>query len=139
MSAARLSRQHGFTLIELVVALVIIAMAATTIVGVMSSIATRSAEAMQQTQAGDIANAYLRDALSRPFSAPYVIDHAGARDHFGNGIASLADYRVRVAAVQSTTLAGNPIPPGDCLLITVDVTSPGGFAVMLRAFKTKST
>ena len=134
-AATRPGRQSGFTLIELVVALVIIAMAATTITGLMSSIATRGAEAMQQTQAADIANAYLRDALSRPFSPPYALAHAGARDHFGNGIAGLGGYGVRVNAAQSNALPG--IPLADCLLIVVDVTSPSGFAVNLRAFKTR--
>lgn len=149
--------QTGFTLIELVVALVIISMAATTIVGMMSAVATRSSATMQQIQAGNIADAYLREILSRPFADPNVdgeiaraafddvndyhnLNDAGASDRFGNAIAGLNDYQIRVLAAPTAlnvNPAGQSLPAAQALLVTVTVTSPSGFVTTLSGYKTQ--
>ena len=149
--------QGGFTLIELVVAMVIITMAATTIVGMMSAVATRSADTMQQIQAGNIADAYMCEILSRPFADPNVdgeiaraafddvddynnLPVAGPSDRFGNAIAGLNDYQVSVLAAP-TALNVNPVglslPAAQALLVTVTVTSPSGFITILSGYKTQ--
>jgi MSHA pilin protein MshD len=149
------SRQGGFTLIELVVALVIIAAAASTIVGLMASISSKSAEAMQQVQAVAIADAYMREIISRPFTdpaAPYnelnragfddvndyeFLNEIGARDRTGIAIPRLQDYQIFIR-VEPIPLGpgGAQVAAGRSRQITVRATSPSGRVVVLSAFRT---
>src|SRR5690606_19079683 len=59
--------QRGMTLIELVVAIVVISMAAGTIIGLLAFMSRSSAEGMARVQSAAIANAYLQDILRRDF------------------------------------------------------------------------
>jgi len=145
-----LPNQSGFTLVELVVALVIIVMAATTIVAVMSSVDSNSAESMQRVQAGNIANAYMREILSRPFTDPAMPDFEGARaafddvddynalneigahDRYGNAITGLGNYQVSVN-VGNVGLGG--VGAAQSLLVTITVTSPSQYVAVLTGFK----
>jgi len=115
---------RGFTLIELIVAITIVAIVATTILGAIAVIASRSADAMLQQQAIAIAQAYLDEIQQRwvvdPNGSPPntgrgswdLVDQynglvdVGAKDQFGNSIAALAAYTVNVRVVQSTALPG---------------------------------
>ena len=62
---ARLMR--GVTLIELVVAITVLAIAVTSIIGFLSSIAARSADTLVREQAVAIASSYLNEVLAKPF------------------------------------------------------------------------
>jgi len=126
-------RNAGFTLIEVIVAMVIIAMAATTIVGLLSAVATRSAETMQQAQANNIADAYLREFLRRPFADLSGANDAGARDQFGNPLAGLGGHQVVVTVVLSDLGA---IPFGQAQLVTVTVTAPTQAVTVQHGYKT---
>lgn len=143
--------QAGFTLVELVVAIVIIAMAATTIVGVMSAVSTRSADVMVQVQAMNVADAYLREILAQPFADPDGIggemtrtafddvndydglSNAGAEDQYGNAVAGLNGYQVGVVVAAAALGA---IPAAQSRLITVTVTGPTQTMTLLRGYKT---
>jgi prepilin-type N-terminal cleavage/methylation domain-containing protein len=132
-------KQRGFTLIELIVALVIIALAAATLVGTMTAIAARSAETLQLAQSANIANSYLRDMLARPFAAlaaGVVVNDAAARDQFGTPIAAgLGAFQVNVVTGRSPDLAPT-VPFVDCAIVTVRVTAPNQVVTVLSAYRT---
>ena len=145
-------RHRGVTLIELVVAITIVAVAATTILGAIAAVASRSADAMMQQQAIAIAQAYLDEILQRwvvdPNGTPPntgrgswdLVDEynglvdVGAHDQFGNPIAALAAYTVSVATSQSSALPGVPAASGRRIDITVSY-SPNG-SVTLAGYRT---
>lgn len=119
-------RAHGFTLIELIVAITIVAIAAGTILGTIAAVASRSADAMLQQQAIAIAQSYLDEIQQRWVVDPNpsgpapntgrgswdLVDQynglvdVGAKDQFGNSIAALSAYTVSVNVAQSTALPG---------------------------------
>jgi MSHA pilin protein MshD len=142
---------RGFTLIELIVAITIVAIAATIILGVMGAVASRSADAMLQQQAIAIAQAYLDEIEQR-----WVVDPNGTppntgrgswdrveqynglnertQDQFGNPIAALSAYMVSVNVSQSTALPG--ITGANALRIDVTVTTPPNVTVTLSGYRT---
>jgi MSHA pilin protein MshD len=143
---------RGVTLIELVVAITIVAVAATTILGAMAAIASRSADAMMQQQAIAIAQAYLDEILQRwvvdPNGTPPntgrsswdLVDEynglvdVGAHDQFGNPIPSLSAYSVSVTTSQTAALTGVPAAAARRIDITVSY-APNG-SVTLSGYRT---
>jgi len=123
---------RGVTLIELVITIVIVAISVTAVLGVLSMLATGSADAMIRNQAVAIASAYLEEITLKPYSDPDgvaaleatrdlyddVSDYSGlvdpsvlgggvgARDQFGNAIAGLDQYTVTVSAGTLTSIPG---------------------------------
>lgn len=144
-------RERGATLIELVISIVVIAIAASAVLGVLSSSVGRSADAMVMSQAVAIAEAYLEEISLKPFVDPDGVDGEatraafddvddydglvdnGARDQFDTPLAPLAQYTVAVTVVPSAVLTGVPI--GAAERIDVQVTYPGG-VVALTGYKT---
>jgi prepilin-type N-terminal cleavage/methylation domain-containing protein len=59
---------RGMTLIELVIAITIIGIAVSSVLAVLSTQATRSAEAMIREQVNGIASAYLNEILQKKFA-----------------------------------------------------------------------
>jgi MSHA pilin protein MshD len=133
-------RHRGITLIELVVAITIVAIAATTIMGVLGTVASRSADAMMQQQAIAIAGSYLDEIMQRWIVDPSDPSGAlpntgrgnwdrvdeyngladvGAHDQFGNPIAGLSAYNVSVVTSQSSALTGVPAAATRRIDITV--------------------
>jgi MSHA pilin protein MshD len=145
--------ERGATLIELTISIVVIAIAASAVLGVLSSTVGRSADAMVLSQAVAIAEAYLEEIALKPFADPDGIDgegsrpsfddvddydglvDSGARDQFGNALAPLAQYAVTVTVSPSAALAG--VPSGDAQRIDVVVTYPGNGTVALTGYKTR--
>jgi MSHA pilin protein MshD len=148
----RRHRLRGVTLIELVVAITVVAIAVTTILGAMGAIALRSADAMMQQQAIAVAQAYLDEILQRwvvdPNGAPPntgraswdLVDQynglvdSGAHDQFGNPIAGLSAYTVNVLTAQTSGLPG--IPAAAARRIDVTVTYPPSGSVTLSGYRT---
>jgi MSHA pilin protein MshD len=145
-------KNRGVTLVELVVAITVVAIAVTTILGLIGNIAFNSADAMVRQQAIAIAQAYLDEITQRwvvdPNGTPPntgrgswdLVDQynglvdVGAHDQFGNAIASLSAYTVTVATTQSTALTG--VPGAATRRIDVTVTySPNG-NVTLSGYRT---
>jgi len=83
-------RQAGFTFIELVISIVIIAAAVGGIMIAVANTAARSVDPLIQTQGIILAQGYLDEALLRPYAAGPATCTApdGARDHFDD----VADY-----------------------------------------------
>ena len=144
--------QRGVTLIELVVAITIVAVAAVAILGALSFITSRGADTMIRQQAVAIADAYLEEILLQPVAAPSgaatptsrasfndvdeyngLVD-VGAYDQFGNALPSLAAYTVSVAVVQTSALPG--ISAANARRIDVTVTGPAGISVLLSGYRT---
>jgi MSHA pilin protein MshD len=142
--------QRGVTLIEVVVAIVIVAMAATAILGAMASITMRGAEIMVRQQAVAVAEAYLEEILLQPVASPggaapatrasfndedeyNGLSDVGAHDQFGNAITSLSGYNVSVAVAQTTALTG--IAAAQARQINVTVTDPNGVTVRLTGYR----
>ena len=138
-------RSRGMTLIELVLAITVIAIAVTSVLGLLSSIAVRSASALTSSQSAAIASAYLDEALSKAYApaanaagranfndvGDYNFTDVGARDANNNAIPNLNQYTVQVAAVPAALGA---IP--DAIRVDVTVTAPTGVVTQLTGFRT---
>jgi MSHA pilin protein MshD len=149
----RAHRESGATLVELVISIVVISIAASAVLGVLSTTVGRSADAMALSQAVAIAEAYLEEISLKPFADPDGVDGEGARpafddvddydglvdngarDQFGSALAPLAQYTVTVTVTPSGALAG--VPMADAERIDVRVTYPGNGVVALSGYKTR--
>ncbi|MDH3389119.1 MAG: prepilin-type N-terminal cleavage/methylation domain-containing protein [Gammaproteobacteria bacterium] len=150
-------RQSAFTLIEIIVTIIVIGIAATALLSVFTSLVRGSADPVIQQQATTIAEAYLEEIVLRAFEDPQggetgtdegeagradyddVQDYASlaagpAADQFGNPIAALAAYTVSVS-VSNQTLNG--IGALDALRIDVLVSHPAADPILLSAYRTR--
>lgn len=118
----------GVTLVELIVAMVIISIALLGVLAVMHFTTSRSADPMIQHQALAIAEAYLEEILLQSFDDPggateagradfddvndyHGLDDGGARDREGVALVGLTDYRVRVSvADENLGPSGSEVP-----------------------------
>lgn len=134
-------RYSGFTLLEIIVTLVVVGIAATTLMSVFSSTVRTSADPMIQQQAVSIAEAYMEEISLMAFEDPQggetggaeagesrptyddvrdyngLIDN-GAVDQNGNLITGLEGYTISVS-VSGNALNG--IAASDSLLISITV------------------
>jgi prepilin-type N-terminal cleavage/methylation domain-containing protein len=140
-----MKRVRGFTLIELVIAIVILSMITVTMVGLLAFISRTSAESLTSTQSAIIANAYLQEILRQEFSgASDDIDafngrvDTGARDGSNNLIPGLENYRVQIAVQHLSFGPGtNNVPASATRLVTITVTDPMGEWVRLSGLRTR--
>ena len=144
-------RQTGTTLIELVIAIVIISIAASTVLMALSTSVAQSADPMIRHQAVAIAEAYLEEVALRSFADPDGVDgeasrdlyddvddynglvDAGARDQFGNALAGLGDYTVTVAVTASSALPS--IALTDLFLSSVTITHAANIDFTVSAYR----
>jgi len=133
MNSARFSvGTRGATLVELVVAIVIIGVALAGVLMVFIRNTGSSADPLIWHQATAIAEAYLEEALTKNFTVgpgntrqtfddvlDYNFTDVGARDQNGFAISGLEGYTVQVQAVLE---ALNGIPNTDAVRVTVTVT-----------------
>ena len=149
--AASLYEQRGVTLVELLVSIVIVAIASSAVLGVLSLTAGGSADPMIRHQAAAIAEAYLEEILLKPITDPDGIDgeaarvdfddvddydglaDSGARDQFDNPIASLAAYDVSVSVTPSAGLP--PAPAADALRIDVTIVRAADINFTLSGYR----
>jgi len=145
--------EHGATLIELVVSIVVIAIAASAVLAVLSRSVGRSADAMVLAQGVAIAEAYLEEISLKAYADPDGVDGEalrtdfddvddynglvdnGARDQFGAAMGSLSAYTVTVTVATSAALTG--VPAADAERVDVRVTHPGNVTVRLSGYKTR--
>lgn len=156
-----LARQRGVTLVELVIAIVIVGIAAAALYSAMASITARSADPMLRQQSLAIAEAYLEEIGLQAFPASTscpasndgngrgsfddVCDYNGL--NYGGAtplaprtalssvpIAGLEAYQV-VVRVSADAL--HDIASSDALLIRVTVTDPLGQALELAGYRTR--
>ena len=141
---------HGFTLIELIVAIAIISIAIGGVMLVFVVAFTHSADPQRQQQAIAIAEGYMDEILARPYADPDGSDSGESRPTFddvsnydgineiprdqdGVALAGLGDYRVQVS-VGDTSFgpAGQTVP---AKRIDVRVTSLPLVDTTLSAYK----
>ena len=157
-SEARTSRRvAGTSLIELVVAIVVISIALTGTMLVVDTTTRQSTAPMLERQALSIASAYLTEAVALDYLDPETsdvcptpeatrnlydnvcdfdgLDQTGVRDQFDTAITGLEGYRVQIDVVTNASL-GALTGPNDVLRIDSTVTDPTGRRVVLSAFRT---
>lgn len=145
--------QQGVTLVELLVSIVIVGIAAGTILGLLATTTGGSADPLLRHQASAVAEAYLEEILLKPFDDPDGADgegaraafddlddydgllDVGARDQFGNPIAALSAYTVAVSVVPSAALPG--VPAGDALRVDVNVSRGNDINLLLSGYRTR--
>lgn len=149
----RANRQRGVTLIELVVSIVVIAIAASAVLGVLARSVGRSADAMVLAQAVSIGEAYLEEITLKSFADPDGVDgeanridfddvddynglvDVGARDQFGSAIAALGAYTVSVTVAASSALTG--VPSADTWRVDVRVQFGSSIDLRLSGYRTR--
>ena len=141
--------QQGMTLIELIIAMVVIGICVVAALSMMSSLSMRSASAMTRTQAVAVAASYLDEILGKRFVADGreasraqfddVLDYdglneLGARNASGALIGGLNRYRVRVDV-------NDEMWPNNVAArrIEVTVTDPTNVPVLLVGYRTDYT
>ena len=151
-----MKRQQGMTLVELVISIVIIGIAAAALYSAMASITARSSDPLLRQQSLAIAEAYLEEILLQPFLDPATgiqcpappasraafdnvcdyagLDDSGARSATGAVIPALAGYRVQVAVPPQ---AWNGLPASDVLAVNVTVTDPAGQPLRLAGYRAR--
>lgn len=155
------ARRAGFTLIELIIAIVVIGISLLGVLTVFAVAARHSADPMVQQQAQLIAEAYLDEILIKRFYDPdtntvcpanegsraifdNVCDYntlpdTVVRDQSGAAIAALSAYSVTVAVDSSAGVALHTVNNTGAtrvLLVTVTVTGPQSTSVALSGYRT---
>lgn len=141
--------QHGISLIELILFIVIIGVALAALLSVLNVTTKGSVNPLLRKQALAIAESLLEEVELQAFSNPIggftgaatqanrasfddVMDYNGfattgiyPADGSGTGVTGLSAYNVSVAVVKTTTAWGT-VAAGDAAQITVTVTDPSG-------------
>lgn len=147
--------QRGFSLVELILAIVIISVAVGGVMLVFVVAFTHSANPMQQQQAVAIAEGYLDEILARRYDDPdgsnagesrstyddvsdynAIVNQSPPRDQDGNVLTGLENYIVNVTVTNSSIgPAGDTVP---ARRIDVQVTSPPLVDTTLSAYRTEN-
>ena len=164
MVPSKLRSQAGLTLIELIIAMTVIAISVSGIVQIFAGIVRYSGDPMQRQQANAISEAYLEEIMLQQYLDPDLatvcppnegardlydnvcdydgLNDNGARDQTGAVIPGLASYQVQVNVDQTTaTLVGVSATlnnSNDVLRIDVTVTPPLGDSFVVSAYRTNS-
>ncbi len=142
--------QRGVTLVELVIAIVIVGIAAAALYSAMASISARSADPMLRQQSLLLAEAYLEEILAQAYADPGasaacgracfddVADYHGRndqppRDAQDNVLPQLAGYRVQVSVTDSSLADGAASVPAR--YVEVRVTDPAGQELVLGGYR----
>lgn len=142
------------TLIEVVIAIVIMGIVGATLIGLLARMSSQSAANLLSIQRTSLAGAYLDEILARSFDCASpaagranfdcVSDYDGIddgideapTDRYGNTVANLGGFRVQVSAGPNAAGLG-AIPAAETLLVRVRVTDPFGEQTVLGGFKTR--
>ena len=145
--------QRGATLVELLISIVIVAIASSAVLGVLAMNTGASADPMIRHQATAIAESYLEEILLKALIDPDGIDgesnrsefddiddydglsDVGARDQFGNLLAGLDAYSVSVAVVPSSALPS--VPAADAVRVDVVVSHVNDVNYVLSGYRTR--
>ena len=148
--------QTGFTMVELIVSIVVIAIGVSGILLMMNQNARSSADPAIQRQALAIAESYMEEILLQPYLDPdsgsvcpsaeasrslydnvcdyHGLNDSGAIDQTGVALPGLGSYAVQVTVDTSASL-GSLSGSGQVLRIDVTVTPPFGQAIVLSSYR----
>jgi MSHA pilin protein MshD len=157
-SASFLRHQHGTSLVELIVLIVVVGIVVTATMGALGNLSARSADPLVQRQALAVAQSLLDEALAQPTpdgdgigpeageargsaTAPFnhVNDYhglnmTGIRHFDGTAVAALEGYSANVSV--RAQAVGN-VPGADGWWVEVRVTGPGGAEVVLAGWRAR--
>jgi MSHA pilin protein MshD len=149
MRANRSRSRHGFTLIEVIVAIVIVGIALASVMSVFVVTTQHSADPMARVQAQLAAEAYLDEILLKNFydTTTNKVCPAGAGSHANyvcgyNGLSEavpgLTGYTVSVAVTRSGVTLGSldNVSVTRVLRIDVTVSDPNSNTITLTGFRT---
>jgi MSHA pilin protein MshD len=145
------------SLVELVVAIVVLSIALGGALLVVGTTTRHSADPMLERQAISIAESYLEEILQKAYTDPDDglvcpapeagralydnvcdydgLDETGARDQSGAAVTGLEAYRIRIDVDSSATLGGLT-GPAEVLRVDVSVRDPLGRPVRLAGYRT---
>jgi MSHA pilin protein MshD len=143
----RISRSSGFTLLEIITTVLVIAIAATALMSVFSSTVQTSADPLLEHQAIAIAEAHMEEILLKDFAIgpentrpeyDDVRDYNSlpdtvVRDQNGVAIGALSDYSITVTVVPESL---NGIPMASSLRIDIIVSHAAIDNVLLSGYRT---
>jgi MSHA pilin protein MshD len=143
--------QQGVTLIELVVTITVISIAAVALMSAVAANTVKSADAMARQQAIAVAQSYLEEIVLRPFHDPDTtateaaradyddiddyngLADTGVHDQLGRAVTGLGAYNVQVAVAASGALGS--LSSTLVKRIDVTVTAPTGYVIKLSAYR----
>ena len=147
---------RGFTLVELVISIVVIATTLVALNVAFTTLLRPSADSLLVVQSLATAEGYLEEILGRGFVDPddgtlcptpeasrdlydnlcdyNNLDDSGARDQFDNPIVGLEGFRVRVTVDSGFDLNG--VNGGEAIEVVVRVTHPASIDFSLRGYRT---
>jgi MSHA pilin protein MshD len=158
-SAAALARkrQSGVTILELVIAIVVVGIALGGTMLTIEQAARRSADPMLQRQAISIAEAYLEEILQKDFLDPDDetlcptaeatrdlydnvcdydnLDDTGARNQAGTAASGLSAYRIEID-IDTTATLGSLTSSADVIRVDARVTDPMGRTLLVSGYRT---
>jgi MSHA pilin protein MshD len=140
-------RTGGLTLIELIVAIAVLGIATVSILGVLSTLSIRSAEALIRDQAVAIASSYLNETLAKSYGSSGATQRSlftaigdynglndnGAHDQRGNAVSGLGQFQVTVTVGPGTL---GTVPAADVRRVDVAVSHPSGVVVFVSGYRT---
>jgi MSHA pilin protein MshD len=141
----RLKKQHGVTLVELILTMVIISVALVGILSVINLTVSHSADPLVNQQAIAIAESYLEEILLQNYSGNTSTNRAdfddvddynnlldnGAHDQQGTAITNLNQFTVSVSVAAPTVLVGGV----NAKQITVSISGLGVSNLSLVGYK----
>jgi MSHA pilin protein MshD len=140
-------RSRGVTLIELIVAITVLGIATISVLGVLSTISIRSAEALIREQAVAIGSSYLNEALAKSYGSSGAtqrslfiavgdyngLNDSGAHDQRGNAVGGLGQFQIMVGVGPGTL---GTVPAANVSRVDVTVSHPSGVVVSVSGYRT---
>ena len=130
-------RSGGFTLIEIIIAIVVIAAALTGIFAAIINSTARSADPMIQTQAIILAETYLEEAMLKAYSDPDgVAEGCGVPRHQWDDV---QDYNCLAAPTAAADHLGNTLPGLNPYRVAMTVTDQAVAGTTVRRIEVSVT
>lgn len=154
MSIHKKNRTSGASLIELIIAISVMAIALSAMMGMFRTSAAHSADSMPRLQAAMLAEGLMEEVLSKNFSKPqggYAGPFAAANrsmfdtvtDYSGvaiPGSAALSGASYPALSAYTATVSVSPaalgvVPSSQIYAVTITVSGPGGLSYSLSGYK----
>jgi len=118
-------RQQGMTLVELVIAIVVVSIAVTSVMGAMATIGGRSADPIVLLQAQAIAESYMDEISSKAFAYPDPTAICKPIPALRSDYTAVCDYRA-LPYTDVRNSAGDPITGLSAYSVVVVITENAG-------------